>query len=365
MTVNWQKLASIGVCILLAIFFTFLLGKYLLSVFLPFLIAFLLASLTDSISTPLSKKLGAKKKLISALVLLLIFLALGTSVYFGVTRLINELENFILGLGEDGDLLAEGIDRVRTRLKNLGSQISFLGKLDTNEHLSDISLRLDEALSAFLKRLVTNLGAFLSNAATEFIRSLPSFLAFLLITVISSFYFAVDYDNVKEYVASIVPQKLKNKFPRFKEKTKSLAVRYLKAYSLLMIITFFELLVGFLVLGVDYFFLLAVLIAFLDILPVFGVGTALIPWMIFEFFTYDFKIGFGLLVLWAFISIVRQFLEPKIVGETIGIHPVATVIGIYVGFKLLGLPGMFLSPAAILGLKAYFSSRVVDTSTKK
>ena len=96
-----------------------------------------------------------------------------------------------------------------------------------------------------------------------------------------------------------------------------------------------------------------------------GVGTALIPWMIFEFFTYDFKMGFGLLVLWGFISIVRQFSEPKIVGETIGIHPVATVIGIYVGFKLFGLLGMFLSPAVLLGLKAYFSGRLVDRGLKK
>lgn len=365
MSINWQKLASIGVCILLAVFFTFLLGKYLLSVFLPFVIAFILASLTDSISTPLSKKLPLKKKLLSAVVLLVIFLILVTSIYFGITRLIKELENFISRLGEDGNSLTQGIESVKSRIKNLSTHISFLNELKTKEHLSDISLKLDEMLLSFLKKLVTNIGSFLTTAATEFIRSLPSFLAFLLITVISSFYFAIDYDNVKEYISSIIPNSLKNRFPKLKEKTKSLALRYLKAYSLLTIITFFELLVGFLVLRVDYFFLLAVLIAFLDILPVFGVGTALIPWMIFEFFTYDFMMGFGLLVIWAFISIVRQFLEPKIVGETIGIHPVATVIGIYVGFKLFGLLGMFISPAVLLGLKAYFSSRVVDKNYKK
>lgn len=365
MTLNWQKLASIGICILLAIFFTFLLGRYLLSVFLPFLFAFLLAALTNSISTPLSKKLNLKKKLLSGIILFLIFLILGASVYFGITRLINELENFISKLSQDSDPLISGINGVRERIKNISSQISFFDVLDKNEHLSELSLKLNDVISAFIKNLVTELGEFLSASATEFIRSLPSFLAFLLITVISSFYFAIDYDKVKEYVESIIPSTIKNKFPKFTQKTKSLALRYLKAYSLLMLITFLELLVGFLVLGVDYFFLLAVLIAFLDILPIFGVGTALIPWMIFEFFTYDFKMGFGLLVLWGFISIVRQFLEPKIVGETIGIHPVATVIGIYVGFKLLGLPGMFLSPAALLGLKAYFSSRIVDTDTKK
>ena len=365
MTVNWQKLASIGICILLAMFFTFLLGKYLLSVFLPFIIAFLLASLTDSVSTPLSKKLKSRKRPLSAAVLLLVFLVLGTMIYFGITRLVKELKNFILKLGESGGSLHLRIENVKDRIMNLSSQISFLNSFDTNEHLSDISLKIDEVASAFISELVSKLGSFLSTAATELIRSLPSLLAFLLITVIASFYFAIDYDNVKEYVTAITPTSLKKRFPRIKERTKSLAVRYLKAYSVLMIITFFELLVGFLVLGVDYFFLLAVLIAFLDILPVFGVGTALIPWMIFEFFTYDFKMGFGLLVLWGFISIVRQFSEPKIVGETIGIHPVATVIGIYVGFKLFGLLGMFLSPAVLLGLKAYFSGRLVDRGLKK
>ena len=116
MSINWQKLASIGVCILLAIFFTFLLGKYLLSVFLPFVIAFILASLTDSISTPLSKKLPLKKKLLSAVVLLVIFLILVTSIYFGITRLIKELENFISRLGEDGNSLTQGIESVKSRL---------------------------------------------------------------------------------------------------------------------------------------------------------------------------------------------------------------------------------------------------------
>ena len=127
-----------------------------------------------------------------------------------------------------------------------------------------------------------------------------------------------------------------------------------------MVLTFFEVFVGLSIIGVDYAFLMALIIAFLDILPVFGVGTVLIPWSIIAFLTHDFGKGVGLIILWAIVTIIRQVAEPKIVGGSIGLHPIVTLIGMYVGFRLFGILGTFLAPAAIIAVRAYFGNRAIN-----
>ena len=118
-----------------------------------------------------------------------------------------------------------------------------------------------------------------------------------------------------------------------------------------MFLTFCELFVGFSVLSVEYSFLLALVISTVDILPALGVGTVLIPWSVIELLTRDFKTGFGLLILWAVITVVRQIIEPKIVGGSLGLHPLVTLIGMYVGFRLFGIIGLLASPALAVAAK--------------
>ena len=125
--------------------------------------------------------------------------------------------------------------------------------------------------------------------------------------------------------------------------------------------TFFELYIGLGIMGVDYSFLLALGISFLDALPIFGVGTVLIPWAVLSFITHDFALGFGLVILWALVSVIRQIIEPRIIGGTIGLHPIVTLIGMYVGFRLFSIVGMFLAPAVIIAARTYFGKKVIES----
>lgn len=131
--------------------------------------------------------------------------------------------------------------------------------------------------------------------------------------------------------------------------------RYLRAYFLLFLLTFAELLIGFMILGTGYAFLLAFMTALLDALPVLGVGTILLPYAIFSFMAGDRSLGFGLLILYGVITLVRQFVEPHLVGKSLGLHPILMLMAFYVGFRLFGVAGIFLGPAAALILKYFFT----------
>ena len=123
-----------------------------------------------------------------------------------------------------------------------------------------------------------------------------------------------------------------------------------------MLITFAMLLVGFLIIDVEYYFLLSVILALIDFLPVLGVGLALIPWGLFLLATGDLYRGMGLLILYAVIMITRQITEPRIIGDSLGIHPLVTLFAMYLGFTLFDIVGMILGPVAALIVKSLLTA---------
>ena len=122
---------------------------------------------------------------------------------------------------------------------------------------------------------------------------------------------------------------------------------------LILGLTFIELFIGFSVIGVNYAFLAALGVALVDILPIFGAGTVLVPWGVVALLTGNRFTGLGLLVIWAVISVVRQFAEPRIVGKSLGVSPLLALLAMYGGFRLFGVSGMILSPAVIILVRAF------------
>ena len=138
---------------------------------------------------------------------------------------------------------------------------------------------------------------------------------------------------------------------------------YLKAEVILIVISFVISLIGlyvfhFMGLNVEYPFLIALLIGFVDALPIFGSGTVMIPWAVFTAFMGDLKLALAIFILWAIMSIVRQFIEPRIVSGHIGIHPIFTLIAMYTGFKIIGVIGMFVGPIVLIILKNIYQTLI-------
>ena len=129
----------------------------------------------------------------------------------------------------------------------------------------------------------------------------------------------------------------------------------MRAQFKLMGVTFLILTAGFLILRISYPLLFGILLAFVDALPVFGTGTVLIPWSILMFLRGNVRCGVGLLILYGCASLMRQALEPRMVGRHIGLNPLLTLIALYTGFRCAGIVGMVLFPVAAIFLKQIFS----------
>ena len=133
----------------------------------------------------------------------------------------------------------------------------------------------------------------------------------------------------------------------------------IKAYCLIILITTFELTVGFYILkfvGVfdnPYIVFIAVAIAFIDIIPVLGTGTVLLPWAVISFIIGNVGLGIGLLVLYVIILVIRQIIEPKLVAGQVGLPPIATIIAMYIGSKTLGVLGFFILPFIVILVKVF------------
>jgi predicted PurR-regulated permease PerM len=136
--------------------------------------------------------------------------------------------------------------------------------------------------------------------------------------------------------------------------------KILKGYALLSLITCIEIYIGFLILGINKAFLLALVIAVVDVLPVLGTGTVLIPWAVVSVLTENFQIGIGLTVIYIITILVRNFLEPKIIGMQVGVNSLFTLMAMFFGLKVLGISGLFLFPIILIVTIQYYKSELKE-----
>ena len=173
---------------------------------------------------------------------------------------------------------------------------------------------------------------------------------------LSLFYFAKDYEKIGRKTVSILPKFLAKKAPQIKNDIILVVSKYVKSYILLLVITFAILFSGFLILGIENSFTLAIIISFVDILPILGVGTVLIPWAIILIIGGQTKLAIGLIVLFVVCYIVRQYAEPKIVSTQMEVHPLLTLFAMYAGLKLAGILGLIFAPLVAFVAKTAYNS---------
>ena len=200
--------------------------------------------------------------------------------------------------------------------------------------------RILDAFGSLLKSFFSLIGRFLTTVGGE----IPRVLFLLLISVIATVYFSVDLENINFFFKSILPSKIVTIMVQFKEKSAKIVVKYVKAYFLIMLITFAVIFFGLTVLKIRYALLLAVIIALLDMLPVLGVGVLLVPWSLWAFASGDSRLGIGLLILYVVSIVTRQIAEPKILGKNLGINPLLTLVLMYLGLTLFGVGGLVFMP---------------------
>jgi sporulation integral membrane protein YtvI len=216
--------------------------------------------------------------------------------------------------------------------------------------------------------MITSLLTSLASSLTGWISLIPNILLFLLVTVIALVYFAIDLEKINTRVRSFLPKSLSERLSGVREGFLQTSGKYIGAYLLLMLETFGILLVGFVILRIERAFSLALIVSVLDLLPIIGVGTVLVPWSIISFVTGDRLLGVGLLLLFVVNTVIRELTEPRIVGKSLDMHPLMTLAFIYVGYALFGLSGLVALPALAMLFGAVFNNRhsaEVDKSAGK
>ena len=337
----WERVAAILICILSGGAVAYLTFRYALPLMLPFLVAYVVSCLVRPAANKFASRTHLPRGLCAAVLLLLVFGLGGWGIWAGGVRLIAELGNLVERLLSDGGML-DAMDSLMLWAEEIGTRFGFLGVEEggTQAFYDAIMQMVGNVLSAVAARL--------PELAASLFSALPSVLFFLVVSVVACFYFCMDGIQILRDISPFLPQKWRQRMPRIGQAMRDVFRKYIKAYGILLAMTFALLLVGFWTLRVEYAFLLAFLIALADLLPVIGVGTVLIPWGIVMLLQKNFYVGFGLLILYLVISLVRQVAEPKVLGKSLGLHPLLTLFATYVGFSLFGLFGMILAPILVL-----------------
>lgn len=220
---------------------------------------------------------------------------------------------------------------------------------------------VQEGLQTFVQNLDETAGNLVGGisqptveAAGNIAKRIPSILISTIVTIISAYFFIADREGVIIWAKRIFPSPIVKRMTMVMDNLKYAVGGYFKAQFKIMAVVFVILLCGFGIMGMHFSILLALGIAFLDFLPFFGTGTALIPWALYELLTGDYRRVVGLLILYAVTQIVRQLIQPKLVGDSIGLNPLFTLVLLYAGYKMGGLFGMiFAVPLGMIVVNLY------------
>ena len=189
-------------------------------------------------------------------------------------------------------------------------------------------------LDQYMGDLVSRISEPTVMAAGNFAKSLPSYLISVIVAILSAYFFTIQREDVLKWMKQIAPPSVEKRMTLVMDNLRYAVGGYFKAQFKIMGVVFLILLVGFAVLGVRYFVLVAFLISFLDFLPFFGTGTAMIPWGIYKFLMGDYKMAILLIAIYAVTQLVRQLLQPKLVADSVGMNPLVTLLLLYIGYRI-------------------------------
>lgn len=335
---NYKKITYIAASVSIFALITYFFFKHTFFIFLPFLVSFLVVALSRPIINKIAKKTTLPKPIVSIFVLSMMLLLVGALLFGLVFVTANQLasitEKIINNLSSEQNYVSLLFDFIDT----LEERLPFIKKLFPNDedlYSLVVNMLLDGAGSLSVK-----LTSFLAGA----IAALPDIAVTVIVVALSLFYFAKDYDKIGNKIIEALPKRIGNIALIFKNDVLLVVSKYLKSYLILLLITFLELIVGFFILGLENAFILAVIIALVDMLPILGAGTVLVPWSVIMLVFGDVKSAIILFILAGVTYFSRQILEPKILSKQMNVHPLLMLFSMYAGLKLGGFLGLILAP---------------------
>lgn len=343
---------NLAIILVLILLFIFVVPKIVIY-FMPFVMGWIIALIAGPPVHFFEKTLKIRRKAGSAFVIIAVIALVIVGGYLIGARLTEQAVAFITELPEMWEAMQHDLAQMENGLEGA---MRFLPK--------DIRAAIDgftDNIGAYLGDLVGQLSSPTLEALSRFAMNIPSIVIGIIMCLLSAYLFVADREYIPHLLSKALPQSILERFQLIKNGLRRAVGGYFKAQIKIELWMYVLLVVGFTVLRVRYAFLIAIGVAFLDFLPFFGTGTVLLPWAAVKFFNGDYTLVIGLLVIWGVGQLARQLIQPKIVGDSVGLSPIPTLILLYVGYKSAGVVGMIIAvPIGIIVLNMY-EEGVFDT----
>lgn len=326
--------------------------KYLFPIFVPFVIAFIIAAIIQMLAKRICKNSEKYRKPVSVTLCIVFYIGIAFLVVGIGSKLVQVVAGFIVAAP---DIYKNDIAPMINELADI------LGK-----RFSSYDTGISQQLENTMLDVSQNMGQYISDFSMKAVKwfsggitGIPGGIVKVVITVVATFFMAADFNKIIELFQHFIPEQKKEMASGTVGYVKNVLFIYVKSYSLLFFLTFIELAIGLTLLQIPYSVLVALAIAVFDILPVLGTGGILLPWAVIMFVIGDITLGVGILVMYLVITVIRNILEPRIVGKQIGLHPLVTLIALFVGLKLMGILGMILLPVSLAVLMNLYKNGVI------
>lgn len=333
--------------ILLGIFLTYKLAVF----YIPFIIAMIIAACVEPLIKFFMKYTKMKRKLASIVSLILVVLIIGSLLALGISKIVTEATSLLSNVNEYFDIVYEWGTGIVKDVQE--------GNIQIPEQLAG---GLESSLTGIID-VLKNGAIGLLNGIVNIISSVPNMITSVFITILAIIFICFDKEYIPNTIKSQIPKKWFEKIKQIISEMCSVSIKYIKAEAKLSFICFIWVLIALNIVNligikVEYLLIMTVFIGIVDMLPLFGAGAVMLPWAAYSLLVGNIPLAISILIIWVIWSVIKQILEPKMVSDEMGMHPIFTLIGMYTGFKIIGVLGLILGPIILIIIKNIFSELI-------
>jgi len=330
----WKVIVSLAFS-LLATALVVVAGVWGIRFLLPFVIGWLISCIANPIVCWLEKKARFEKKIGSAIIIVVVLGVVIGLLYLIIALLVKEIGSWIFSLPDLMKEMSHEMDKIG---ENLSGILNMLPKSIRSSWNS-----ITGSVGSAIGKWVGDLGEPTVTMAGNVAKQVPTIIIGIFVTILSAYFFVADRDTVVTWVKKVTPKAIYKRLSVAMTSFKQAVGGYFLAQFKIMLIICAILLVGLSLLKVEYAIVLSILIGFLDFLPFFGTGTAFIPWSIYTVLTGDYMKALFLVIIYVITQVVHHMIQPKLVGDEVGLNPLPTLLFIYIGYRMGGFLWMILA----------------------
>ena len=336
------------------ILFLVIVFPMLLRFFAPLIVAWIIAMMANPLVHFLEKRIKIMRKHGSAIVIVLVIFAIVWLLYIIITTLLSQISSMVQTLP---DMYETVISNIQSALAQLHAKYNII-PANIQNFFADNKDKLNDYIMAALKSLqsspVSAVGSVASSIIDMFIMS--------ILTIMLSYFFIADNEKIRNFLTKHMPKSMATSMQMIKDTVLRAIGGYIKACFQIMIVMFLILFIFFAFMGVEYAALIALITAMLDFLPFIGTGTVIMPWTVYSIITGEYTMAIALVAAYLVTMIVRRLLEPKLVGDSIGMSPFLTLMSMFIGYRLIGMLGLIVGIPVGMIIKVFYEEGLFDNT---